>query len=91
MPYSKYCSSFYTPSVPPTPTPSTIALPLDKIPTKADFPSGSMDPPVAIALVDQYTSKASKTSELHTAGLMGLPVPSGPIALTLSGPNLAEI
>ena len=61
------------------------------MPTKGDFPSGSIDPPVAIALVNQYTSKASKTSELHTAGLMGLPVPLGPIALTLSGPNLAEM
>ena len=57
-------SSSCTPSSPHTPTQPTITLPTDKTPTKAGFPAGRMDPPAAIALVDQYISE---TESLSTA------------------------
>jgi hypothetical protein len=66
------------------------------MPTKADFPVSHMDPPVAIALVDQYTSEAESSSTTLAAETQGSNVastdPMGPTftALTkLSGVDKA--
>ena len=64
-------TSSRTPSSPHTPTQPMTPLPTDKTPTKANFPAGHMEPPAAIALVDQYTSEAGSPSpslDMETQG-----------------------